>query len=255
VGDRARPTDQSQDNPRRRASAGIRWVRPGPGTHPDPGLPHRLGGGYRGTLIIVAGFASGEGVEQLAGIDAEPGLPVAVARAVNFQSPICKDLEMNSSVARFLMDGVRLVLGAIRVEGLIAPVVGDGSFEVQVRDVVGRAGYVRFDPVESAGVSGADGGLVMSTSPRSEAIWAIALALVAIPLAIASILTITSGEGSGSDWFLAVWATAWATLVGYRLTAQGRALHAILASLSPRPNELRVSWTARRPGALPARRR
>ena len=37
-------------------SAGIRWVRPGPGTHPDPGLPHRVSGGCRGAPILVAGY-------------------------------------------------------------------------------------------------------------------------------------------------------------------------------------------------------
>lgn len=153
-----------------------------------------------------------------------------------------------------LVDGLRLVLGAFLIEDSTRRDPVDlRSIEFPVRDLVGREGAVRFDPAEASAAKGR-GGLVTSTSPRSEAIVVLAIALAAIPIAAASLLAIISGDGSGGRWFVAVWATAWAFNAAYRLNAQGRTLHVALAELVARPSEFRVSWTIRRPGALPARR-
>jgi hypothetical protein len=158
--------------------------------------------------------------------------------------------------ARYVVDGLRLVLGAFLIENSNPEDLVDArSVEVSVRELVGREGAVRFAPIESVGASGTAGGLVMTTSPRSEAVWAIVISVVAIPISIGSILAIISDGGSMPNWFVASWATGWVVLLVYRLAVQGRAFHSVLAAVSPAPSELRVSWTARRPDAQPARRR
>ena len=149
------------------------------------------------------------------------------------------------TLAHHVMYGLKLVFGAIVVEGSVAE-----ARVIEVPELVGRKGEVRFQPTQSV-PNQLEAGVIMTSSPRSEAVWMVAIALAVIPIFVASIVTIVSGDATAASWFIALWSILWVAVTVSRLALQGRALKQILVSLGG-PD---VSWTSRRLGALPARRR
>src|SRR3712207_3532579 len=117
------------------------------------------------------------------------------------------------TLAQEVMDGLKLVFGAIVVDRSATE-----AQVIEVRELVGRKGEVRFDPAPAE----RDAGVVITSSPRSEAVWIVGVALAAIPVFVASTVTIASGDSTAVSWFMGLWSILWVAGTVARLALQGR---------------------------------